>query len=279
MDQLFRDISFSTSKLITGRYSTSFSRAVSYLAPDIREAIYSIYGFVRLADEIVDSFHEYDREKLIALFERDYHEALENRLSLNPALNAFQETVRKYNIPDKLISAFMKSMKADLVKSSYRTKDETDQYIYGSAEVVGLMCLMILVRGNRQLYDDLKKPAQKLGAAFQKVNFLRDIRTDIEELDRYYFHKTAGKEFNEKIKKEIIDDIRQDFAFSLEGIRKLPADSRIGVLIAYYYYLALLKKIDKTPARIQFEKRIRVPDVFKLLILGKALLVSKLRLI
>lgn len=279
MDQLFRDISFRTSKLITRRYSTSFSRAVSYLAPDIREAIYSIYGFVRLADEIVDSFHEYDRDKLIALFERDYHEALENRISLNPALNAFQETVRKYTIPDEMIGAFMKSMKADLVKSSYFTKDETDQYVYGSAEVVGLMCLMIFVRGDRRLYDGLKKPAQQLGAAFQKVNFLRDIRNDTEELDRYYFHNTAGKEFNEKIKKEIIDDIRQDFKSALEGIRKLPADSRIGVLIAYYYYLALLKKIDRTPAKMQFEKRIRVPDAFKLLILGKALLVSKLRLI
>lgn len=279
MEKLFRDISFSTSKLITERYSTSFSRAVSYLAPDIREAIYSIYGFVRLADEIVDSFQEYDREKLINLFERDYHEALENRISINPALNSFQETVIKYNIPDELISSFMESMKTDLVKSSYSTKNETDYYVYGSAEVVGLMCLMVFVRGDRQLYDDLKKPAQQLGAAFQKVNFLRDIRTDIEELDRHYFHNTSGNIFNEKIKKEIIDDIRNDFSLSYEGIKKLPADSRIGVLIAYYYYLALLKKIDRTPARMQFERRIRVPDFFKLLILGKALLVNKLRLI
>lgn len=279
MEQLFRDISFGTSKLITERYSTSFSRAVSYLAPDIREAIYSIYGFVRLADEIVDSFHEYDREKLITLFERDFHEALENGISINPALNSFQETVRKYNIPVELISAFMKSMKADLVKYSYHTKDETNSYVYGSAEVVGLMCLMVFVRGDMQLYDELKKPAQQLGAAFQKVNFLRDIRNDIEELDRYYFHNTNGKIFNEKIKKEIIDDIRHDFLLSYEGLKRLPSDSRIGVLIAYYYYLALLKKIDRTPARMQFEKRIRVPDFFKLLILGKALLVTKLRLI
>lgn len=279
MDQLFRDISFSTSKLITERYSTSFSRAVSYLAPDIREAIYSIYGFVRLADEIVDSFQNYDREKLIILFERDYHEALENRISINPALNSFQETVRKYNIPDELINAFMNSMKADLVKSSYNTKDETDNYVYGSAEVVGLMCLMVFVRGDRQLYDYLKKPAQQLGAAFQKVNFLRDIKNDTQELDRYYFHNTAGNTFNETIKKEIIDDIRNDFSLSYEGIKKLPADSRIGVLIAYYYYLALLKKIDRTPAGMQFEQRIRVHDFFKLLILGKALLVTKLRLI
>ena len=279
MQKLFRDLSYRTSKLITVSYSTSFSVAVSYLQPEIRDAIYSIYGFVRLADEIVDSFHGYNQEKLITQFERDYHEAIENRISLNPALNSFQETVRKFRIPDELMKAFLKSMKADLVKSEYNTRDETDEYVYGSAEVVGLMCLMVFVRGNQQLYNELKEPASRLGAAFQKVNFLRDIRNDTIHLNRHYFHNTIGKEFSEEVKKEIVDDIRMDFRASLPGIKKLPADSRIGVLIAYYYFLELLKKIDRTPAKKQFERRIRIHDLFKLLILSKALVISKLRLI
>lgn len=279
MQKLFRDLSFSTSKLITVSYSTSFSVAVSYLEPDIRDAIYSIYGFVRLADEIVDSFQDYDREKLINQFERDYYEAVDNGISLNPALNSFQETVRKFRIPDELMKAFLKSMKADLVKSEYNTSDETDEYVYGSAEVVGLMCLMVFVRGDESLYEELKEPARKLGAAFQKVNFLRDIRNDTILLNRYYFHNTIGREFSEEVKKEIVEDIRNDFRSSFTGIKKLPADSRIGVLIAYYYFLELLRKIDRTPAKVQFEKRIRIHDLFKLVILSKALVISKLKLI
>ena len=279
MQKQFRDISFETSKLITARYSTSFSKAVSYLAPDLRESIYSIYGFVRIADEIVDSFHDYDREKLISNFERDWYEAYENRISSNPALNSFQETVRKYNIPDELIISFLKSMKADLVKSAYITKDETSEYIYGSAEVVGLMCLIVFVRGDRKLYEELSEPARRLGAAFQKVNFLRDIKNDIEHLDRYYFHHTIGAEFNEEVKREIIKDIEEDFRSALPGLRKLPEDSKTGVLIAYYYFHTLLRKISRTPARKQFEKRIRVHDFIKLLILGKAFIISRLKLI
>ena len=279
MQKQFRDISFETSKLITARYSTSFSKAVSYLAPDLRESIYSIYGFVRIADEIVDSFHDYDREKLISNFERDWYEAYENRISPNPALNSFQETVRKYNIPDELIISFLKSMKADLVKSAYITKDETSEYIYGSAEVVGLMCLIVFVRGDRKLYEELSEPARRLGAAFQKVNFLRDIKNDIKHLDRYYFHHTIGAEFNEEVKREIIKDIEEDFRSALPGLRKLPEDSKTGVLIAYYYFHTLLRKISRTPARKQFEKRIRVHDFIKLLILGKAFIISRLKLI
>jgi phytoene/squalene synthetase len=279
MQQLFRDISYRTSKLITSSYSTSFSIAVSYLGPGIREAINSIYGFVRLADEIVDSFHDYDREKLLSLFERDYYEALENKISINPALNAFQETVRKYGIPDELIRDFLKSMKTDLFKSDYRTKNETAEYVYGSAEVVGLMCLIVFVKGDEKLYLQLREPARRLGAAFQKVNFLRDLKSDTELLDRKYFHQMIIKDYNEEIKNEIVIDIMEDFRSSLSGIRKLPADSKIGVLIAYYYFLALLKKIERTPAKIHFAKRIRVPDYIKLLILSKALVISKLRLI
>lgn len=279
MQKLFRDISYKISKLITRSYSTSFSIAVSYLGPETRQAIYSIYGFVRLADEIVDSFLDYDREKLLGLFERDYYEAYQNGISINPPLNAFVDTVRKYRIPDSLVRDFLKSMKTDLYKSDYNTKNETDEYVYGSAEVVGLMCLMVFVKGDERGYAELREPARKLGAAFQKVNFLRDLKDDTVLLNRKYFHQMAVDKYNEEVKKEIVNDIMEDFRSALPGIRKLPEDSKIGVLIAYYYFLALLKKIDRTPAKIHFAKRIRVPDLIKILILGKAVVISKLRLI
>lgn len=279
MQQLFREISFSTSRLITKRYSTSFSIAVSYLAKDIREGIYSIYGFVRLADEIVDSFLEYDRNKLLVQFERDYNEACENRVSINPVLNSFQETVRKFRIPDYLVRAFLNSMKADLVKTQYYSRNETDEYIYGSAEVVGMMCLMVFCNGDEKMFNELKEPAKKLGSAFQKVNFLRDMKDDMEQLDRYYFHQLTGRSFTDEIKNEIISDIRKDFRLSLPGIKQLPSGSKPGVLIAYYYYQSLLDRIERTPAKRQFEKRIRIPDPVKVMILGKALAISKLRII
>ncbi|HLN21109.1 MAG TPA: phytoene/squalene synthase family protein [Bacteroidales bacterium] len=279
MQKLFRDISFKTSRLVTKSYSTSFSIAVSYLDRDIGEAIYSIYGFVRFADEIVDTFHDYDRDTLLTRFERDYDEAISTGLSLNPVLNSFQETVKKFNIPDDLVRSFLKSMRADLVKSDYMSREETDEYIYGSAEVVGLMCLMVFVNGSKSLYEELREPARRLGAAFQKVNFIRDIKNDVELLDRKYFHHTVGREFTEEVKKVIIDEIYDDFRQSWKGIRRLPQGSRTGVLIAYYYYLALLRKIEKTPAAKQFENRIRIPDYIKFLILGKAVMKNKLRLV
>lgn len=279
MQKLYRDICFKTSKLITRSYSTSFSIAVSYLEPDLQEGIYSIYGFVRLADEIADSFHEFDRKMLLDRFERDYYEAIDEKISTNPALNSFQETVRKYGIQDELVRAFLKSMKTDLVKSEYFTKEETDEYVYGSAEVVGLMCLRVFVRGNDALYEELKGPAKKLGAAFQKVNFLRDIRNDIENLNRSYFHYASRKVYNEEEKKQILNDISDDFRQALPGIRKLPPGARKGVMIAYYYFIALLRKIERTPASSQFTERIRIPDSVKLLILWKALFRSKFGLI
>lgn len=279
MQKLYDDISFRTSKLITKSYSTSFSSAVSFLGSDIRNAIYSIYGFVRLADEIADTFHEYDKEALLQKFERDYYDAIDNGISLNPVLNSFQQTVKKYNIPDDLIQAFLNSMKIDLIKSEHNTIDETDEYIYGSAEVVGLMCLMVFVNGDDVLYNELKAPARRLGAAFQKVNFLRDIRNDTQVLNRKYFHITITHGFDEKVKEEIINDIIGDFDSSLTGLKKLPRSSRLGVLIAYYYYLNLLKKIHRTPADMLLEKRIRVSDRVKLLILGKAIVVSKFNLL
>ena len=279
MTGLFDDISFKTSKLITESYSTSFASAVSYLHPDIQNAIYSIYGFVRLADEIVDTFHEYDKQSLLEKFERDYYEAFRSGISLNPALNSFQHTVTKYNIHDDLIQAFLRSMKIDLVKSDHNSRDETDEYIYGSAEVVGLMCLKVFVNGDETLYNELKDPARRLGSAFQKVNFLRDIKNDTQDLNRKYFHNTVSNGFDEKVKEEIIDDIINDFDSSIQGLKKLPESSRLGVMIAYLYYRNLLKKIKRTPAGKLLEKRIRVSDRVKLIILGKAIVVSKFNLL
>ena len=279
MLNLFNDISFKTSYLITRSYSTSFSSAVRLLDREVQDAIYSIYGFVRFADEIVDTFHSFDKKKLLEEFERDYYEAIRNGISMNPILNSFQLTVRKYGIPDDLIQAFLNSMKTDLFKQNHNTKTETDTYIYGSAEVVGLMCLRVFVLGNSKLYDELEAPAKRLGSAFQKVNFLRDIRDDTELLNRHYFHNSAASGFNETVKTEIIGDIEKEFADSLQGIKRLPENSKLGVLTAYYYYKKLLKKIKDTPAEELLIKRVRVPDLIKMQLVMKAYLACKLRLL
>jgi len=273
---LYNRISFKTSKLVTTSYSTSFSRAVSFLDREIRDAIYSIYGFVRLADEIVDTFHTYEKQSLLDRFEKNYYEAVNDGISLNPVLHSFQETVRKYNIGDDLIQAFLKSMKLDLSRLEHKTKDETDEYIYGSAEVVGLMCLKVFVNGDQKLYDELKEPARKLGSAFQKVNFLRDLRNDTQYLKRQYFHNLSNRSFDEAVKAEIIRDIENDFDSSIAGIKKLPGNARPGVVIAYTYYRRLLKKIKATPASRLLEKRIRVSDPAKVFLLMKALIASRL---
>lgn len=276
MPEFYNQLSFGVSRLVTRAYSTSFSRSVSFLDPVIREAIYSIYGFVRLADEIVDTFHEFDKPLLIREFEDDFYRSLHNGISLNPILNSFQLTVRKYNIDDGLIQAFLKSMKLDLSRLEHKTKDETDEYIYGSAEVVGLMCLKVFVNGDPELYDELKEPARKLGAAFQKVNFLRDLKNDTQDLKRQYFHNLSNRSFDETTKVEIIRDIENDFNFSIAGIKKLPGNSRPGVVIAYTYYRRLLNKIKRTPAERLLEKRIRVSDPAKVFLLMKALIASRL---
>ena len=275
---LYNKISFRTSRLITRLYSTSFSRAVSFLSPDIRDAIYGIYGFVRLADEIVDTFHVFNKQYLLEKFEKDYNDSIELGISLNPVLNSFMLTVKKYNIDDDLIRAFLKSMRIDLFKTDHISREETDEYIYGSAEVVGLMCLKVFVNGNEDLYNELKIPAKKLGAAFQKVNFLRDIKNDTELLNRKYFHDLVNGKFDESLKYSLVEDIKSDFASSLAGMRKLPEDSRLGVMIAYTYYMNLLKKIKKTPAEQLLKTRVRVPDLTKLILLIKAYLASKLKL-
>jgi 15-cis-phytoene synthase len=276
MIELYNNVSFSISKLVTRKYSTSFSIAVSYLKPEIRNAIYSIYGFVRLADEIVDTFHDYDKKRLLSEFEEAYYIAHKEGISLNPVLHSFQITVKKYNIDDNLIQAFLKSMKSDLLKNGSYSKPEFDEYIYGSAEAVGLMCLCVFVRRDMSLYKKLQYPAKKLGSAFQKVNFLRDLNTDLTELKRNYFTELDPKTFNHEAKDIIIKDIEADFKDSLQGIRRLPKDAKLPVLIAYYYYLNLLHKIRNTPIEKLIKTRIRVHDLKKFILLNKAYIAVKM---
>jgi phytoene/squalene synthetase len=279
MKQLFDDVSFKCSKLVTKDYSTSFSLAVYMLSPSIRDAIYSIYGFVRFADEIVDSFHGFDKENLINDFENDYYKAYRSGISLNPILNSFQHTVKQYNISDDLIQAFLKSMKMDLIKLDYNSKDEYEEYIYGSADVVGLMCLKVFVKGNNQRYEQLKDEAMRLGSAFQKVNFLRDLKDDNLILNRNYFPGVDLNSFDEKAKKAIISEIKEDFRIAYQGIVKLPIEAKFGVYTAYVYYKKLLKKLENTPCKEIGNTRIRVSNYTKATLLAQSFVTYKLRLI
>jgi phytoene/squalene synthetase len=280
MKALFDQVSTESSKLVTKKYSTSFSLAVNMLSPKIRTAIYNIYGFVRFADEIVDSFHAYNKEKLILKFEKDYYEALEDGISLNPILNAFQQTVFKYQITDDLVQAFLKSMKADLYKSEYKTKAEYDEYIYGSADVVGLMCLKVFVNGDHDKYEELKSAAMRLGSAFQKVNFLRDLKDDVENLDRSYFPNINLKELDNQSKEMIIKEIEEDFDVAFkEGILKLPVEAKFGVYMAYRYYKRLLRKLKRTPSSEIMETRIRISNTMKINLLARSFVKYKLNLI
>jgi phytoene/squalene synthetase len=279
MKQLFDDVSFKCSKLVTKDYSTSFSLAVYMLSPSIRDAIYSIYGFVRFADEIVDSFHGYDKENLINDFETDYYKAYNSGISLNPILNSFQQTVKKYNISDDLIQAFLKSMKKDLIKLDYNSKAEYEEYIYGSADVVGLMCLKVFVKGNNQKYEQLKDEAMRLGSAFQKVNFLRDLKDDNLILNRNYFPGVDLNSFDENAKKMIINEINEDFKIAYQGIVKLPIEAKFGVYTAYVYYKKLLKKLENTPCKEIGNTRIRVSNYTKATLLAQSFVTYKLRLV
>jgi phytoene/squalene synthetase len=279
MKKLFDDVSVKCSVLVTKSYSTSFSLAVKMLAPSIREDIYSIYGFVRFADEIVDSFHGFDKETLINDFENEYYKSQKAGISLNPILNSFQNTVRKNNISDDLIQAFLKSMKMDLVKSEYHTKDEYNEYIYGSADVVGLMCLKVFVKGDQKKYDDLKDEAMRLGSAFQKVNFLRDLKDDNLVLNRNYFPGVDLKSFDEKSKIMIINEIEEDFRVALQGIKNLPLEAKFGVYTAYVYYKKLLKKLEKTPYYEIGNSRIRVSNYTKGLLFANSFVAYKLKLV
>ncbi|PZR15109.1 MAG: phytoene synthase [Flavobacterium psychrophilum] len=263
MKKLFDELSYQVSKAATQKYSTSFSLGIMALKPEIRPAIYAIYGFVRLADEIVDSFHDYDKEALIRRLRIQTTEALDEKISLNPILNSFQETVHKYEIGLDLIDQFLKSMEMDLSPVDYNT-ELYKEYILGSAEVVGLMCLKVFVEGCQEKYDELKPFAMKLGSAFQKVNFLRDLKDDYSILGRTYFPNVDMNEFNNEVKCCIEKEIKQEFAEALIGIKKLPASSRFGVYLAYRYYLSLLKKICNTPAHQILNARIRIPNSQKL---------------
>jgi phytoene/squalene synthetase len=275
----FDILSNACSKKVTQTYSTSFSLATRLLGPSIRQDIYNIYGFVRLADEIVDSFHDYEKQMLFARFETALEEALEDRISLNPILNAFQHSVHKYNIDKNLIDTFMESMRLDLTKSNYSTIQEFNDYIYGSADVVGLMCLKVFVKGNAEKFNELKEAAMNLGSAFQKVNFLRDLKEDYENLSRSYFPNTNLEALDETSKQQIIDEIEENFAKGYSGILELPHDAKLGVFVAYRYYKRLLKKLQKTPAVEIKNARIRVPNIEKIGLLTRSYVKYQLNLV
>lgn len=255
--------------MTTTAYSTSFSSAIRLLHQDMRQPIYNIYGFVRFADEIVDTFHDHDKSLLLADFKKETHAAIERRISMNPILNSFQQTVNDYNIDHGLIEAFFHSMEMDLTQRAYDTRN-FNEYVYGSAETVGLMCLYVFCEGKKELYERLKVSARALGAAFQKVNFLRDIKADYNSLSRMYFPGCDFNNFTERDKKQIEEDICKDFKIAYTGIIKLPLKSRFGVYVAYKYYLSLFKKIKSLEPKRVLEARIRIPDYKKAMIVLRA---------
>lgn len=279
MKALFDIVSQTCSKKVTHTYSTSFSLATKMLAPTIRQDIYNIYGFVRFADEIVDSFHDYDKVTLFNRFENDLNLAISEKISLNPILNSFQYTVHSYGIGNDLIKAFMRSMRLDLTKNEYHTEDEYNDYIYGSADVVGLMCLKVFVNGDLEKYEQLKEAAMHLGSAFQKVNFLRDLKEDFEGLSRTYFPNTNLQALDEVSKAAIINEIEIDFKKGYEGILQLPAEAKFGVYMAYRYYRRLLKKLQHTPAIDIKNTRIRVPNYEKFGLLTRSYVKYQLNLV
>jgi phytoene/squalene synthetase len=278
MKFLFDEVSRECSKITTRKYSTSFSFGILFLNRGLRDPIYSIYGFVRFADEIVDSFHDYDKKKLLEYFEKETYAAIENRISMNPILNSLQEAVHKYKISNEWIVTFLESMKMDLYQKDF-LDNEYKKYIYGSAEVVGLMCLHVFTEGDEKLFHKLKPYAMRLGAAFQKVNFLRDIKADNEMLGRNYFPGLNLKNFSKADKAIIEKEIEVDFEESLNGIRQLPVSSRKGVYLAYKYYHTLFKKIKRLPPERVFNARIRVPNFQKFLLMLKSNLNYRLNII
>ena len=270
MIDLYHKISVDASKNVTQIYSTSFSMGIKLLDKNIHNAIFSIYGFVRLADEIVDTFHDYPKSEMLQEFKEDTYKALDRKISVNPILHAFQMVVNKYSIDRDLIDKFLLSMEQDLNDIQY-SSDGYKEYIVGSAEVVGLMCLKVFVNGDNDLYFNLEEPARKLGAAFQKINFLRDVKADYQELGRTYFPGVDLEKFTPDEKLKIEQDIQDDFECALEGIIKLPSSSRLGVYVAYRYYFSLFKKIKKVSSDRLMEERIRVPNTKKILITFKSM--------
>ena len=279
MKQLFDIVSNDCSKNVTEKYSTSFSLATRMLDQSIRSDIYNIYGFVRFADEIVDTFHQYPKKELFDRFEENLNHSLINKISLNPILNSFQMTVNKYNIDLDLIKAFMRSMRWDLYKKKYLNKKDYKTYIYGSADVVGLMCLKVFVKGDEKKYNDLRENAMSLGSAFQKVNFLRDLKNDHNILKRSYFPNVDLNTFDENSKEKIIKEIENDFKKGLVGIFKLPSEAKFAVYTAYKYYFKLLIKLKNTPSTRIKSSRIRVPNFEKFTVLAKSYVNYRLNLL
>lgn len=262
MKELYDKVSIKCSRLTTKAYSTSFSLGIRCLGKELRDPIYSIYGFVRFADEIVDTFHDYDKKKLLEKFKEDTYRAIDEKISTNPILNSFQITVNHFNIDRELIDSFLKSMEMDLQLKSY-SNEGIKEYILGSAEVVGLMCLRVFCNGQQEMYSALKPHAMSLGSAFQKINFLRDLRADYVGMGRTYFPDVDMNNFNDETKREIEENIAQDFHHGYEGIVKLPRSSRFGVYVAYVYYLALFKKIKNTPSEDVLQSRVRIANHYK----------------
>lgn len=278
MISIFHEVSRQCSKITTEQYSTSFSSAIRLLHKDLRAPVYNIYGFVRFADEIVDTFHDYDKATLLKEFKAETFASIERGISLNPILHSFQQTVNEFQVDLNLVEAFFNSMELDLTQSAY-TCEKYKEYIYGSAEVVGLMCLYIFCEGNKEMYNCLKPYARSLGAAFQKVNFLRDAKADHEQLNRTYFPGVDFSNFTFYSKKKIEEEIAIDFANAYKGIMMLPAKARFGVYVAYKYYLSLFKKIKKAQPRSILHQRFRIPNYGKMFILAKASLRSQLNIL
>ena len=278
MKLLFDNVSVQCSKIATRAYSTSFTLGIYFLKNKLRNPIYSIYGFVRFADEIVDSFHGYDKKYLFEKFSSDTYEAIEQGISLNPVLNSFQHVVNQYTIDKTLIEVFLASMEMDLEKQNY-SKEKYDEYILGSAEVVGLMCLHVFTEGNAKLYEELKPFAMKLGAAFQKVNFLRDLKADYTELSRSYFPDIDLSKFSIQSKRKIESEIEDDFREALQGIKKLPSSSKGGVYLAYVYYKSLFNKIKRLPAERVLTERIRISNGGKLRLMANSMFQYKMNML
>jgi len=270
MKSIFDKVSADCSKNVTNSYSTSFSLATKMLSKSIRQDIYNIYGFVRFADEIVDTFHDYDKKELLNRFIDELNFSLKNKISTNPILNSFQYTVNKYNIDYGLIDSFLKSMKMDLKKIKYNSEKEYKEYIYGSADVVGLMCLKVFVSGDEETFKKLKPSAMALGSAFQKVNFLRDLNADFHDLNRTYFPNLDFKDFDDQSKMLIMEDIENDFRKALKGIYELPNNSKFGVYAAYKYYKRLLTKLKRTSYMKIKNERVRVPNYQKVDVLARS---------
>lgn len=276
---LYQNLCEASSKIMTKTYSSSFSRACLLFKPEIRQHIYNIYGFVRLADEILDTFHDFDKEKLLTCLEAEYQMAMKNGISTNPIIYSFCRTKAENGITDDLVDAFLESMKMDLGEIKNFDNKKFNEYIFGSAEVVGLMCLKVFVKGNQQDYEELKPYAQSLGAAFQKINFLRDIGADFHQLNRTYFPNVDFSKFTIQDKKRIETEIENDFQHALIGIKKLPISSRLAVFMAYKYYINLFKKIRKVQPEHLLQKRIRVSNGRKMVLFAEMLVSQKLNLI